>query len=110
MNEEAYDDFEQYVESLNETEAQEFIAALTYEVGLTGVGPTALDQEPACLLSEELKQRFMLIIDNEKDYRKNVFRASQILVMGEIDGQYATEEQVAEAKKLLGKDDLDEDI
>lgn len=59
------------------------LEALNYHIGLTGCGPTLLEDKPVRVLTPEEIVQYTELIESEKKIRRDCFRQACIEVLGE---------------------------
>lgn len=105
--------FDAIMKKLNDDETERLLLSLNDTVGFSGRGPTALDGDNANayldmgFTDDELAtlEEVMVL---ERAVRRDVFKASKILAMGEVfdeqlrESRFATDEEVEWAKSMMG--------
>lgn len=105
--------FDAIMKKLNDDETERLLLSLNDTVGFSGRGPTALDGDNANAyldmgFTDDELATLEEVMELERAVRRDVFKASKILTMGEVfdeqlrESRYATDEEVEWAKSMMG--------
>lgn len=105
--------FDAIMKKLNDDETERLLLSLNDTVGFSGRGPTALDGDNANAyldmgFTDDELATLEEVMELERAVRRDVFKASKILAMGEVfdeqlrESRFATDEEVEWAKSMMG--------